>query len=323
MDSSLVKIDNVIAWNGIQIPFMESYSLILSDQNSHWSLCLKFSFDVIDAQSPRVGCVEAIFQDTREGQICYLKQEYNLDQHDIVHADKFVDIGDCHLSLADSFGALQDDKNTLKWECVFEDPVLSFRPYPDVFYPFSFPRFKMTYPRFLNFARGQFFLNHKKYEFSRVRVHQNHGYGRLQPHYFMVNALGFAEDSDAVLSLFAPRFISKIGTCPDFPCVILSMEGMVFVHQPLYQFLFNRHLVVQDQGFSYQFYKRPYRFLIEGTQDPKYNFTTHDGSALNLLAKIQIDVQKKSQRRWQTYKVLTSNLPVFVQRHVAQSEKAG
>ena len=308
MDASLVKIDNVIAWDGAKAPFVENYSFFLQDPHKDWSLCIRFSFEVASLQSPKLGVVEAFFQNAA-GERQAFRQEYNLDDHDIVHADKFVDIGGCYLSLADSMGTLHAGNNTLKWECVFEDPVVSQRPFPDIFYPFAFPRYKMVYPRFLNFARGQFFINHKKYEFSRIRVCQNHGYGKQLPQSLNVHAVGFEQDSTAVFSLFAPRFVSKKGLMPYLPCVIFSMEGKTFVDQPLSRFLFQRSLNVTDFGFDLTFHKRPYRFLASMACQPEHNFALSDGALLNIFADLRIEVQKKSHGIWQTYKVLTSSSP--------------
>lgn len=309
MDASLVKIDNVIAWDGVQAPFTEAYTLFLQDPHKDWSLCLRFSFLADSPNSPKLGIIEAFFQNAA-GEKHSFRQEYNLDNHDIVHTDKFVDIGGCYLSLAESMGTLHDGNNSLKWECVFEDPVLSYRPFPDVFYPFAFPRYKMVYPRFLNFARGQFFINHKKYEFSRIRICQNHSYGKLHSQNLSVHAVGFEEDSDAAFALFAPRFVTQAGLMPHLPFVIFAMENEVFAHRPIGRFLFDRSLQITNFGFDFTFFANGYRCMANLSCDPSQNFITHDGSVLNLFAEMQIEVQKKSRGVWQTYKVLSSSSPV-------------
>jgi len=315
MDSSFVKIDNVMAWDGAAAPFCETYSLFLQHPEKQWALALRFSFEIDANTENRLGVVEAFFHDA-SGEKLAFRSEYNLGNHDILHADKFVEVGDCFLSLADSMGSLTNGKNTIKWECVFEDPVLSYRPFPDIFYPFSFPRYKMTYPRFLNFARGQFFINHKKYEFSRIRICQTHGYGRHFPQSLSVHAVGFSEDSDAVFALFAPRFVTQRGLLPFFPCAILSMEGQVFVHQPVCTFLLRRPLELSGQGFHFVFSKRPYRFHVDLTYQSSDDFILQDTTKLNLFADLKIEVLKKNRSHWHTHKILSSSAPVTFLRKI-------
>ncbi len=306
MDSSLVKIDNVIAWDGVACPFTETYSLFIRDPAQSWSLCLRFSFLVPDSQNKQ-GVVEAFFVDETGGQFRF-HQEFNLDNHDIVHVGKFVEMGDCSLSLSDSQGTLETGPNRIKWECVFEDPVLSFRPFPDVFYPFAWPRYKMTYPRFLNHARGQFFINHKKYEFLRIRVSQIHGYGKHYPMSLMAHCVGFEQDSDAAFALFAPRFLAQKGLLPHFPCAVLTMEGETFVFQPVLTFL-RRPLKTHANGFDFEFGARPFRFRVAVEREPDQDFLVPDGFRLNLAAHFKIEVTKKNRGAWQTYKILSSTVP--------------
>lgn len=315
MDSSLVKIDNVIGWDGVKSPFVEDYSLFLHDEKGKWSLVLRFFFDIQPAPKKKRGSVQALFQ-SLDGEQVEISKSFDLDKYDVVHADKFIQMGDCSLSLADCVGSLQSKDQVIKWECLFEDPVLSYRPLPDVFYPFSFPRFKMFYPRFLTFARGQFFVNHKKYEFGRMRVCQVHSFGKALPkHFFQAHCLEFEQDSDSVFSIYAPTLAPQ---GPLMPYVIFAMEGQVFQTRSLIWPGFGTHLKSQPPSPHLQFSKQGFRFDVEFDLNPDFDFDLGSGTTLNLLGDLKIKIAKKGQKGFQDYKVLTSKRKAHVIHRLAQ-----
>lgn len=319
MESSLVKIDNIMAWDGLKAPFVEEYVLFLHDPKGAWSFSVRFSF-VIEASQKKVGSVEAFFQDEGENKI-HLKKDYNLDEFDVVHADQFLQIGKSGLSLSDCMGFLQNEKHAIKWECFFEDPVLSYRPYPDSFYPFSYPQYKMMYPRFLNFARGVLYVDHKKFELQGVRVCQYHGYGKSEPKQSLfAQCLEFEEDSDAVFSVYAPRFgFGKTGW-PFMPFAMLSMEGELFTSYCLFPWQ-RKHWQVGESFWHFAFSKNPFVFEVNLEFDLDKSFEISEHAILNNRSHLSIEIFKKTKQGLQDYKTLTSqNKTSFLRKGIAHRE---
>lgn len=317
MNDALVKIDNTLAWDGLRQPFVEVYYLILNDTNGKWALKLSYEFHLPSERfEGGMATLRAIYSSV-DGEQIVLSQDFDMGVHDVIHADKFIQIENSTLSLADCYGGVQNGKQSIKWEIGFEDPVLSSR-----FYPYQFfyednmpPDMKFVLPRQFGFATGSLYINHKKVELFRSRVHQGHYYGpRLQPGWAFLSCLSFKEDSESFLhALSSTHQFGKRWIRP-FHLFSLMMEGEMFTVNSLAKaFVLNRSYH-DDKIWNFHFQKRGFRFegclwrdsshIVKteclGPEDEIYDVQTSQ------LANLDIKVFKRKRGSWYDYKRLTS-----------------
>jgi len=308
MSELLVKIDNDFVWDGIQRPFFENYFLKICDPFSCWSLCLYFFIDCpSDGVHPGISRVLASYV-TTQGEKILVQNDYDLHLYDIVHTDPFLKIHENILTLADCMGCVEHEKNRIKWDFRFEDPVLSSRPISKTLQKFS--KIKFFLPRLLSFVSGDFYVNHKKHSLNRVRVTQGHMVGpRIPSPFSLAHCVDFPDDPLAYFeALCWPTPLKEA----HFFCV--GMEGQAFRADSLSQVFWRNRSVRKSDHWQLQFFSRGFRFDCQVTQEPqlKFHFPFLGGvkplqCQSTMMADIEIQVLKRHRGRWQEYKQLKSS----------------
>lgn len=307
MFEPLVKIDNDFVWDGKERPFFENYFLKICDPFSEWSLCLYFFIDCPpDSIHPGISLVFAGYV-TAQGEKVLVQNDYDLSLHDVVHADPFLRIQENILTLADCTGCVRQEKNMIKWDLRFEDPVLSARPIPKIFQKFSKIRFFL--PRFLCFVSGDIYVNHKKHSLNRVRATQGHMAGSRVPSSFsLIHCIDFPDDPLAYFEalcwptpLKEARFF-RVG-----------MEGREFRAESLDQVFWKNRFSRESDRWQWQFFSGGFRFDGKITSPSRFQFefafpggTKPLKSQNTMMADLEIEVFKKHRGRWQEYKQLKS-----------------
>ena len=311
MDSALVKVDNVLAWDGLKRPFQETYQICLTDTASDWVLLLSFStMAPADRTQPFEAKVRGVFW-PRGGERQVFEVSYPLDKYEIVHASHFFQMGSSYLSLAECFGALDG----LKWELTFEDPVVGFRPWPSLWGNRSFHKTQASYPRLLNFVSGCFFVGHQKFEVKHHPIFQSHSWGQTVP-WELTEIVGqsFEEDSKAYFLGVWPRVRWGTRISPLMPGMVLGVsEGDVISRFPLSAF--NTRLEQGEQ--SVRFYHKSFGRRIEGeiwlgeTASDEITLTDSYGQpytdSCHLFSDLTIKIFEGSQSGWREVKRLTSS----------------
>jgi hypothetical protein len=317
MNEALVKIDNNLVWDGIKQPFYEVYYLKINDADGQWGLWLRYSFTTPALGSPNgIASLWAIYTE-KGGEKIVIRQDYDMGKHDVVHADQFIQIDNSNLSLADCVGSINNDQDSIKWELIFEDPVVSSRLYPHAFlYESSFPPSKIVSPRLLGFVTGTIYVNHKKIKLFRNRVHQGHVFGTaFAPSWTWANCIDFREDTEAYfegLSARVPLARGKL-TRP-FSLFSVGMEGERFAANSLIKMAWLNKSDTDFTTWSAAFEKSGYRFecLIHRRPEDVLGLTYDGPNAeklfcyASLLSDIEIKVFKRRRGSWQDYKLLTA-----------------
>ncbi|HLD45480.1 MAG TPA: hypothetical protein VJC18_08595, partial [bacterium] len=94
---SLVKIDNILVWDGTKRPFFESYYLNATSQDAKWGTLLRYTLSTSTAkQVGDTATVLCLFVDS-QGNKVVAKESFDLLKHDIVHSDRFISLGSSYL----------------------------------------------------------------------------------------------------------------------------------------------------------------------------------------------------------------------------------
>ena len=309
-----VKLDNTLAWDGHEQPFFERYTVVLRDAKANWALILRYSLSATTGEDHSGKAILRGFYFDETQPTMSLKSEFNLAEYDIIHADQFISIDQSFLSLADAIGEIVQEKESLKWEISFEDPVISLRPYPHrLYYHTKFYPFVSNAPRWIGFASGQFYANQIKREFKRIRIYQNHDYGLdLPSDWVRISANDFREDSEAYLE--ALIFHVQVGrfTIP-VKLFCLAFEGKIIKANDWFHALFVNKCEYTSLSANLEFKKSEYRFECSVSRSEKNTASYHDLSAsgqkreiqLSALAQIHIKIYRREKGQWKLYKTLT------------------
>lgn len=321
MNEALVKLDNHLAWDGIRQPFHEVYYLKLNDTNGKWSLWLRYAFTIPAPDNPGgTASLWAIYTE-KNGKKITLRKDYDMRTHDVVHADQFIQIDNSNLSLAGCAGSIVSEKNTIKWELAFEDPVVSLRLYPyKILYDSSFPPSKVVSPRLLGFVTGTLYVEnknvgHKKINLFRNRIHQGHIYGSgLANQWAWANCIDFAEDTEAYFEAITAVMPWRGKVIRPLHLFCVGMEGEQFIANSLLKMVWQNLSDYDFQTWHCEFKKSGYHFdctirrdletIVGVTYKGPNAETRHCYNSM--LADIEIKVHKRKRGTWQDYKLLTS-----------------
>lgn len=328
MSESLVKIDNDLVWDGVKRPFHEVYHVQINDTNGRWGFSAELALNhPEDFSDPGTSSVTACFQE-RGLEAVQLRQDYDLSTHDVVHADEFIHIDKSSLSLAECTGGVTVEKQTIKWELVFEDPVLSFRPCPwnFIFPPRMVPA-RVFVPRVIGFVSGNIYVDHRKFSFTRARVSQSHHHGsRLPDQLTRVSCLSFVEDPEAffegqtcVLRTQKRRFGPLTLGC-------MGLEGKLYPFNSLWRVLTVNRSTTNEVAWNARYRHSGYEFLcrVQGLEEPVMRQSrgpTGETGRIRrfLLADAEIEVRRKHRGRWQDYKLLTAPKRAFFETLLTRS----
>ena len=313
---SCVKIDNALVWDPSKHPFYEAYLINIIHPKAKWSLMLRYTLTVSTTTSfPKTASLWGVFIDEGGGKTV-VKENFDMDKHDVVHTNRFISIGGSYFSLAEVVGSVNAKKTCLKWEFVFEDPVISLRPFAsDLPGEYRLKKINFLVPRLVGFASGACFIDGYKKELSRSRIYQNHFYGSSFLHnWSWVNCVNFKEDSEAYLEAYSikiPFWKNKHLTLKYY---YLCMDGKKFFSQSLFKALFCNKMLAESLRWSGSFKKKGYKFIINIKRSPSLTagipyeapnkapaFCYHSS-----LANIEIKAYKRHKRTWQYYKTLSA-----------------
>lgn len=173
-----VQEGNYLRWDGRRSPFYEIYYLRLLDPAKNWSFWIRYTLlspttkGILPSAS-----LWAIFHEGGKPPIA-LKSTIPLHELDIFHADRFIQIRDSYLSLAQAVGELSDSDHHISWNLDFEDPTVSLALYPyRALYSLPFPRTKFLEPRFVTHVTGSITIDRLQIPVNQSRAHQAHLWG--------------------------------------------------------------------------------------------------------------------------------------------------
>ncbi|EKD51727.1 MAG: hypothetical protein ACD_62C00189G0002 [uncultured bacterium] len=313
---SLVKIDNILVWDGTKRPFFESYYLNATSQDAKWGTLLRYTLSTSTAkQVGDTATVLCLFVDS-QGNKVVAKESFDLLKHDIVHSDRFISLGSSYLSISEMAGSAQDKKVCIKWDITFEDPVISSRlTSPGILYHRWFANTKFLQPRALGYGSGTLYVDGHKKELKRARLHQGHLYGTAYTqNWIQGNCESFQEDSEAFFNavsfkrLYLKKFSRTLTLCA------IGMEGKKFVATSPVQALFCNKTSYADNTWTLQFTCRGYRFICRLKRRPELTAGVRhsgiNGSQAYFyhcpLADVEIKVYKKNRGAWLFYKTLSA-----------------
>lgn len=327
MSDSLVKPDNNLAWDGVKKPFFEVYHVQINDTNGHWGFFVDLSlgnpgFGTVHGKST----VAAGFEN-QDG-LVLLEQSYDLSTHDVVHADEFIRIDTSSLSLAECTGGISSAGHTLKWELRFEDPVLTYRPFPEFFYRWNLIPARLLVPRMIGLVSGNIYIDHKKFTLNRERVSQTHIYGPKNPEgRTRVSCLNFLEDSEAFFE--AQTCHARVGKRLMGPITTgcIGIEGKLFAFNSLWNMAFGNRATTDQTQWDARFRKNGYEFIcrVLGKNNPvKNRFQGPSGelcdSTVFLMADAEIEIRRRHRGLWQDYKQLTAPGKALLQTVLSQAD---
>ncbi len=326
MLDALVKVDNIMIWDGITRPFFEAYYLKIVDPDTKWSLFVRYSFSTSTAHNQSDKASLWAIYISNGGQKTVLKESFDLQKHEIVHTNQFISIGNSFLSLAEAVGSVHKNKECIKWELVFEDPVISARllPYTPL-YHLKLLKTKVIQPRMLGFVSGDIYINGKKFNVGRTRAHQGHLYGNSYFHHWAwVNCIDFKEDSEAyfeALSLKVPLLKVPLLKVPllkkralTLNFFTICMDGKKYFANSLMKALFFNKSRYNNKSWEAEFACRGYKFVCQTKRDPLFTAgLRYEGPNAAVaycyhspLATIEITVYKRKRGQWQYYKTLSA-----------------
>lgn len=307
MLESLVKIDNTLVWHSGMRPFYEVYYFKITDPNSTWSFWARYTLCTASKEHPSgVASVWAIFTDISGTQIA-ARQDFDLLTLDIHHSDRFIQIGDSFLSLAETSGQIESTTGNFKWELMFEDPVHSLRLLPALFYHLPLPKTKFVEPRLLGHASGTIFVNDRKISLDRAKIHQAHIYGSAYANdWAWANCIDFSNDPSAALEILSARVPlgKKISPALTLACVRFN-DTTYRATSPLH--LFTNKSRHDFTSWDLHFRSGFRRFHVEITRSPdliaavtyhgpnnetRYCYNTN-------LADVTINIEHFGLRGWQ------------------------
>lgn len=308
MSESLVKTDNDLVWDGVVKPFIEFYDFLLTHPEGNWALWIQLVLNIPEThKNPALSTVQACFI-TKEGQKIVLKNDFDLKSHDVVHTDQFIKIDETVFSLADCFGGAQKEDQFIRWELSFEDPVLSYQPYPKGLTRLA--KFKHLCPRLIGHVSGNIFVNHKKYSFTEAKMTQNHSFGTRPPQkWAQATCLHFADDTEA---FFHAMNLKMSGRIPTLSFVMLGFEGQEFRLNSWVEALGTTRSEINFDAWKIHFQKKGYRFACRLWREPDFTIglpfpsfgETEPTHYLSPLSHIEIQIHKKHHGMWQDYKIL-------------------
>ena len=173
-----VQEGNFLRWNGRCSPFYEIYYLRLLDPEKNWSFWVRYTLLSPKGEGlPPSASLWAIFHEQKKPPIA-LKLTIPLHELDIFHADRFIQIRDSYLSLAQAVGELSDSDHQISWNLDFDDPTISLALYPyRALYSLPFPKTKFLEPRFLTHVTGSVTIDRRQIQVNQARAHQAHLWG--------------------------------------------------------------------------------------------------------------------------------------------------
>lgn len=164
MDLNPVTLSNRLRWDGHLMPFYESYDLWLNHLSQGWFLHVQFLVreeEIVGYKS--MAQIHVVFSQKDEP-LKKISQGFLLEDIDIFHREKFIQVGKSHLALDETSGYIEEGDQSFAWQIQFYDPLYSYDIFPkDNFLKFLFPSFGMNAPRGLCKIDGEFKLNGKTF----------------------------------------------------------------------------------------------------------------------------------------------------------------
>lgn len=311
---SLVKIDNTLLWGNHAKPFFETYYLKTNDREGAWSLWLRYILCTSSLYPEGTAYLTACFSD-KAGKRLALKQQFDLQTHDVMHNSQLVSIEGSCLSLAEATGSVTENKQNIEWALLFEDPVISLRLYPDLLYSLPFPKTKFVEPRLSGFVTGSFYVNGFKHELQRNRAYQAHVYGNALPKkWAWANCIDFEEDEEAYFeAFFIQDKFSKFPT-PSLCFCCINIAGEEWISNSISKILWGNKSSLEADSWELTFSKSNYRFQAFITRHKNLSIaskmTGPDDEIRHCehtaMAEIEIKVFRKQRGSWVLAQSLSS-----------------
>lgn len=174
MTESRVKLDNALYFKSHIKSFLESYLLHIHDISFKKSFITQYQVvSPSDPDMPAYGLLCAHYFSSETG-IISGHQKFDLEQHDIMHADSFISFDKSTLSLSECNGEVRSPSQ-INWQISLDDPALQLKLMPyEWLYQSSWIKSKWLTPRFSSPCHGKIFANEHVIPFKDFNVYQAH-----------------------------------------------------------------------------------------------------------------------------------------------------
>lgn len=322
---------NKLFWKKNKTGFYEVYFFKVADPLGQWSFWGRYTLlapHLKKATSKEAtASVWGIFsKKTASGyENTALKKTYLIDDIDLLHSDRFIQIEDNFLSLDSAYGSLASDTQNIAWDLQFEDPNISQALFPNFFfYALPFPKTKLLAPRWSTYVSGHLVVDHHTYRVEHVPAHQAHLWGSAYAHNWAWGHCNqFNEDSSAVFEGLSAQI--PLGTHLSPPFNIFSFvindeelrANTVFSlfknksSYDLHRWQFTATAVSKNlgalrlEGVLTRSTEEIIGVEYLGPNDEKR--FCHNSS----FCSMELSIFAKSKSGWQLYKKLTSNKAAF------------
>lgn len=306
-------------------PFYEIYYLKLADPRHRWSFWARYTLLSPKTGGPGNASLWGIFvrQETPEKVECVaIKKTYRLGEVDLVHAERFIDLGGGYLSLDSAKGVLQDSDHRLEWDLRFEDPSTSLCLYPSpLLYKLPFPKTKFLEPRLSTFVSGSIKKDNEEFYLEHHKASQAHVWGT---HYALRWAWGncndFVEDPTALFEGFTAQvpLVGDKWVSPPLSLFYFVFEGKIYQANGVWKWLKNKSTpsllewkfsaTCGDTRFDGTLTRELADIVGLEYQGPQGEKRFCHNS---MLASLTIQILRSRPKGWVPYKKLTSKTAAF------------
>lgn len=306
---------NRLRWDGKTRPFHEVYYLKLTDPLGEWAFWSRYTIlsPQTSGQAPQA-CLWAIFT-SLSGKKIALQKHFSLAELDIFHCDSFIQIGQNHINLAESRGALSSREHLIDWLFEFEDPTHSTHLFPYGFlYSLPIPKTKFVEPRFTTYVTGHLTIDENQYALRRCPAHQAHLWGTAYAdRWTWGHCNAFLEDPDAAFEGLVAEIPLGSRKSPPLALFQFRYQGKMYRANSFFKWFTNEH---HGDFLEWRFKATCKNLKFEGILRRKpeltvgLNYEGPNGEKRfchnSTMAEMELNIFEREKGRWAFKKRLTS-----------------
>lgn len=313
MDLKTIQGGNKLKWDGKRRPFYEIYYIKVVHPQAQWSFWVRYTLLVPkDKTKQATAHVWAIFDHGVSGAVA-LKKSYALHEMDLLHSERFFQMGDDYLSLEGAHGGISGHRQEIAWHLEFEDPTQSMALYPHpVWYHLPFPKTKFIEPQWTTFLSGTIKANGVTHRLHHVPAHQAHIWGtQYARRWVWGHCNQFKEDPTAVFEGLVAQVPLGPVMSPPLSLFCFRWKDEIHAANQVWKWFTNESS--HDLGqWQFTAMASPYQFVGHLTREPARLVGIEYEGPLGerrfchntMLAHMQLQVFKRSAKKWQLIQTL-------------------